>query len=1196
MFSVGAAGPLITGPHALRLHDNLGDTAMMKPTTVPASYDAEMRFGVVMYGGVSLAIYIYGVTHEIFELACATPLEGRQPPGDRHADGGTREIYRRLSWLASDSELRARYAEQLDARKNLSADVGADVWADVWAGPEAGTDATRFVVDVIAGTSAGGINGIFLAKALAQSQSFAALGDMWVDEGDIGALLNDGQAWKGLPAGLQRPQGSPASLLSSDRMYLKLLKAFGEMVPQASTGTGTGTGTATSDGQGTSPLVEELDLYVTTTDIVGAPVPLRLFDKVVYERRHKQRFHFSYPTQMAGAEAGYDFAPANHPFLAFAARCTSSFPFAFEPMTVQRMRDLSPTVDDAQATRWQAYFDGLPAAGVSQRPFGDGGYLDNKPFSYVADTLSRRFGDAPAQRKLIYVEPNPEPLEPDDDARPVPPNAVQNALTALLSIPQYETIREDLNTVLKRNRRIDRVERIVRLAEQDVERQGGGFSRVALREGRVPLWKDLSLDDMLAYHGSGFAPYRRLRVYAVTDWLAAQVASAFGVDCDSDRGYALRAVVRAWRESRFADNPHDGQHRSVNAFLQEHDFDYRLRRLAFLLRRIDLMTHLVRRPGAPRADIEKLVAEKMATAFGALNPLDNQDVQPLVLQQLRELKKKLRGIYRSTAAIRRAWARGEGILAFVQPDATLRRELDQVLAMLLGQQLGTDPEASTVRNVNGERVAIPRNLVWLQSDSTAYSLQDSVMRRVQDWLQRSAGQAPLVLWQQLCLALEATRLDGEGPQRDPVDRLLGEAWNLIGQPRLRPRPVPPPEPGAAMPAAREAELFVVRDAQSASGIEADTVHCIRLLLGEYFLNFDAFDQTRFTLYYDTGTGEPATVDVVRVSPVDATTLRPFSAEKSKLAGTGLAHFGAFLDEHWRRNDIMWGRLDGAERLIQTVLPADDAATRAVREELIRVAHGRILTQTLKSRSSAELTGWMASALKEAGGDGNADDKLKRLLAALQLEPGPARDRLAAALTGLMDPDALRHYAGTQPTFDPRPPMDRTMRNAARAVTVMGRVLEGVSQSDAPSTAPLARWAARLGLVLQGAMVVALPGTPGEHVFANLLPKVYAIEGVLLLVALLFGDAGLRFTALSALGVTALVHLVTMLLRDAAREGRRSKVILGALLAAALTVLLLVPAGFGVLAYSQQRSAAVCGAPEGAAKLTGWVGTACGWLR
>ncbi len=37
--------------------------------------------------------------------------------------------------------------------------------------------------------------------------------------------------------------------------------------------------------------------------------------------------------------------------------------------------------------------------------FGDGGYLDNKPFSYATRTLMRRRAELPVRRKLIYIDP-----------------------------------------------------------------------------------------------------------------------------------------------------------------------------------------------------------------------------------------------------------------------------------------------------------------------------------------------------------------------------------------------------------------------------------------------------------------------------------------------------------------------------------------------------------------------------------------------------------------------------------------------------------------------------------------------------------------------------------------------------------------------------------------------------------------------
>src|SRR5262249_48205512 len=81
---------------------------------------------------------------------------------------------------------------------------------------------------------------------------------------------------------------------------------------------------------------------------------------------------------------------------------------------------------------------------------------------------------------------------------------------------------------------------------------------------------------------------------------------------------------------------------------------------------------------------------------------------------------------------------------------------------------------------------------------------------------------------------------------------------------------------------------------------------VREFLAEYYERFDEYDQMSFPLYYDTGTGEPATVEVLRVSPEDAPSLinelgdkGDAGRQRQKLAGTALFHFGAFLDAQWR---------------------------------------------------------------------------------------------------------------------------------------------------------------------------------------------------------------------------------------------------------------------------------------------------------
>jgi predicted acylesterase/phospholipase RssA len=97
----------------------------------PGWKSREVRLGVIMYGGVSLAIYIFGVTQELFQA-----VRGRG-------------VYKLLKTL-TDSDI---------------------------------------VVDVISGTSAGGINGIILAYALCNERDISPASALWREDGDIRRLL-----------------------------------------------------------------------------------------------------------------------------------------------------------------------------------------------------------------------------------------------------------------------------------------------------------------------------------------------------------------------------------------------------------------------------------------------------------------------------------------------------------------------------------------------------------------------------------------------------------------------------------------------------------------------------------------------------------------------------------------------------------------------------------------------------------------------------------------------------------------------------------------------------------------------------------------------------------------------------------------------------------------------------------------------
>jgi patatin-related protein len=195
-------------------------------STSEAGGTRELRLAVVCYGGSSLAIYMHGVTKELHRLVKGSSLldAGLEPA----ADAASETVYRDLLRALADEQ-------QLQ---------------------------TRVVVDVVAGTSAGGINGVFLAKALSHNLSQDALRDVWFDRGDMRELLR-GPKWLSyyLRFLMLVPSAVKKSPLRGNEMAQWLFEALQRM-----------------DAGGSQPpelpsLVPDdgrLDLFVTMTDFYGA--------------------------------------------------------------------------------------------------------------------------------------------------------------------------------------------------------------------------------------------------------------------------------------------------------------------------------------------------------------------------------------------------------------------------------------------------------------------------------------------------------------------------------------------------------------------------------------------------------------------------------------------------------------------------------------------------------------------------------------------------------------------------------------------------------------------------------------------------------------------------------------------------------------------------------------------------------------
>ena len=1051
--------------------------------------EREVRFAVVMYGGVSLAIYINGVAQELLDMVRATatvPTEGTINTEDKKWEPlikdplpGALGVYRKLGQylgVADKQERADRFRQQSISNTDPIR--------------------TRLIVDIISGTSAGGINGVFLAKALARDQGMTGLKQLWLSEGDLGKLLNDKRSMKGVRGfDLKQPQ---ESLLNSKRMYYKLLEALDRMDEP------TNRRAETKD----SPLVRELDLFITSTDLDGIPLPIGLFDKVVYERRHKNVFHFRYTTEAATGTYRDDFKKEYDPFLAFAARCTSSFPFAFAPMRLCDITDIAkaynanPPYGDRSAStpEWDQFFADymrnglfdldlaarqklatgqLPGTGTIEeklaaakidlresfrkRSFGDGGYLDNKPFSYATSMLTRRHADRAVDRKLLYVEPSPE--HPELTRQQVdPPDFAENVRAAVLDLPRQETIREDIDRVYERNALLQRVGILAKEVDADIEVK-------KINPLRHEEFAENGLNEMIERYGVAYGAYHRLKVADVTALLSELIARAAGHDPASDATVAIQELVRAWRRAFYhplmpaqrkpdeRKDPNSEDKKTENEFLLEFDIRYDLRRHAFLNRRINQLSKL-------DDDAQSLLRAATKTDKWPAE-IDVEDI--VVDLQRAQFQKELNRIKKDEVAPALKNAR------FAQ-EKILDRNSD------IGQRL--------YRAIGELRIGWPDLEEILNCDAGA--ARESKARGI---------------------LMDQTR------RRDSA---LSELAKII-----------------AAGFGERRTPHAQRIASSAAGVLA-----ARACIDHYRRNFVLYDLVTYPVQYGTGAGEASIVDIFRVSPEDAGMLMKEPADKSegsKLAGRALMSFGAFLDESWRRNDMLWGRLDGAERIISALLP--DREDEVLRQQLIKEAHQAIITQEIDEKNTDAVCRLLSNALAHRDAQ---EDHGKELITFVD----SLRDRFSPAQRESLD--AAKKMDRNQP---PR----RSLDYISRSTNITGNMLSGLA--DKYQIGPAKRFGARMawvGTVLWNLVAVAVPESLPSLFFRHWLRLLYFFAFALIAVGI-FLNNDVKFAGWQVLGIVVVIHLVVSGIESYIRGGRFLRLVKAA---AVFVVLALIM--FGVL--------------------------------
>jgi patatin-related protein len=1084
----------------------------MPDTSPTPEHTQEVRFAIVMYGGVSLAIYINGIAQELLRLVRST---AKTAPVDLN---GTERIYRKVSYLLADEN-------------------GAE--PDPKALPP-----TRFVVDILSGTSAGGINAIFLAKALANGQDMEELKQLWVTEGDIETLINDKRSIES-PLSLKDP---PTSLLNSERMYMKLLDAFNGMDEPGHP--------RKEDDK--SPYVDELDLFVTSTDLQGVVLPIRLSDDFVYERRHRNVLHFVYSEpEISGEETRNDFFIKYNPFLAYAARCTSSFPFAFEPMCLSdadallqlKYKNNAPCTSDSSV--WQRFYrDYLDPRGVStvpfpRRAFGDGGYLDNKPFSYATETLMNRNADVPVDRKLIYIEPSPEHPE-DEVEQDRKPDAIENVMSALVSLPRYETIREDLERVKARNGLIERVKAITAGVDRDEEAvwmQLGSYRQANEYEGwkqlgalaPLPsgkLWAEkylrdehvgaLDLADMIKRKGRAYAAYHRLRISGVTDHVAKLIARVAGFDENSDYFFVIRSMVRAWRVKTYIEHRITPEHKTMptaNQFLFEFDLSYPIRRVNYLRNKADALHEMDR--------YAKTLVHGLARNFQRdleqepFTEIEEEAFQNEILRfkkTLNELFMSLRCSGRSLRSRHATQSKdGQPVAGNVSPIK------EQVLALIASIE---DAVRKVASNPESPSLILDYFLGKRNGSTSAYkgeTPEEECTGRAEAFLNDHPR-----IFEQFGTTADALKKNVMKAKRDAEEKSIA--------------------------------LFSSKNTNPVTGdLNIDRVIMIaRQALAHYYDNYEDYDLLTYPILFDTDVGEADTVDIIRISPEDARQL--IDERKTgchKLAGTALGHFGAFMQRAWRENDILWGRLDGAERIISALLPHHPA-----REQLIGEAQAQIVYETIKGLGEEGRQELLAEALMRTKSRKPESNQLDDFIARL-LNNSASQPELKEKLEKLIKPGQLRDFYEENFRKQSRVEPESALRSAARATTVTGKILDSLSRSRGVNS-KYSVWIVRLGQIFWGLVEVAVPRSFPDLMFRHWLKLVYFLEVLLIAGSTLLLAKEVQQFAITAFGITAAVHLAVLVLRDLIQSTNRWANLAKAI-GAVLVVVLIVAGGLSLAA-------------------------------
>jgi len=512
--------------------------------------EKELRIALVCFGGVSLAIYMHGVSKEILKLQRASSALHRITDRSQRA---------KAAFFADIDPDDPEYDTEADYFELLR-EIGRKI-------------EVRVIVDIIAGASAGGINATMLARALSHDLPNLPLRDLWLDNADVAVLLApDARAgkwsklflvpviWAAAKIGMFKSVKDPEVL---DKLSLFVRSRWFKPPLDGPGMAGLMYDATAAMGRPKSPTAsllpsgQDLDLFVTMTDYHGYNELVQIHDPpLIYETEHRHVLHFKYHRRATG-EVDSDFDYDNAPALAFAARATSSFPGVFPPAQIVEMDDLVAKRGGRWPRRGEFIlrnFERHLRANIdpARAPFIDGAVLNNRPFREAISAIHGRSAYRNVDRRLIYIDANPASV-----ASSVPrdvPGFFTTIKGALSDLPSAQPVANELAWVIDFNTQVRRSKSIIDGARPHVSALVGDIINVPL-DRRMTVeeirgWREAVNERVARESGFAYEGYARLKLTSVCDFVTRLIMTIANAPPRSPRARSIEEIVNAWATHR----------------------------------------------------------------------------------------------------------------------------------------------------------------------------------------------------------------------------------------------------------------------------------------------------------------------------------------------------------------------------------------------------------------------------------------------------------------------------------------------------------------------------------------------------------------------------------------------------------------------------------------------------------------------